>query len=327
MTMSESTRTLPECWGHRGASAAFPENTLASFERAIHDGAEGIESDVHVSLDDVVIMFHDPTLDRTTNGKGKIKEQNWYGPDGMEQLRTSKEPKQSIPTFAETVALLMKPENHHVTFDIDVKVFNEPLHLFTLMHEIISVQPNWEIDLAPRILLGLWHPRFIPHAKTILPYCKRSYIGVSIPWARRYFWDSCEVFSINFSILATWEGQRFREECKRVGKKVAVWTVNEPVQMLEAVRWGVDVILTDKTGDWLALRESLRGDYDGVMKGHSSTFLWTSPRYYFPTRMFWETLAHYYLTKFGGPCRTLDVHEDSPASIAVPHAAAGTVKA
>ena len=39
---------------------------------------------------------------------GKIKEQNWYGPDGMEQLRTSKEPKQSIPTFAETVALLMK---------------------------------------------------------------------------------------------------------------------------------------------------------------------------------------------------------------------------
>ena len=116
---------------------------------------------------------------------------------------------------------------------MDVKVFNEPLHLFSLMHEIISAQPNWEVDLAPRILLGLWHPRFIPHAKTILPYCKRSYIGVSLPWARQYFWDSCEVFSVNFSILATREGGRFREECKRAGKKVAVWTVNEPVQMLE----------------------------------------------------------------------------------------------
>ena len=112
-------------------------------------------------------------------------------------------------------------------------MFNEPLHLFSLMHEIISAQPNWEVDLAPRILLGLWHPRFIPHAKTILPYCKRSYIGVSLPWARQYFWDSCEVFSVNFSILATREGGRFREECKRAGKKVAVWTVNEPVQMLE----------------------------------------------------------------------------------------------
>ena len=47
-------------------------------------------------------------LDRTTNGKGLIREQNWYGQDGMEHLRTTKKPEQSIPTFAETVALLMK---------------------------------------------------------------------------------------------------------------------------------------------------------------------------------------------------------------------------
>ena len=47
-------------------------------------------------------------LDRTTNGKGLIREQNWYGQEGMEHLRTVKKPEQSIPTFAETVALLMK---------------------------------------------------------------------------------------------------------------------------------------------------------------------------------------------------------------------------
>ena len=47
-------------------------------------------------------------MGRTTNGTGFIKERNWYGEDGMEHLRTIKEPKQSIPTFAETVALLMK---------------------------------------------------------------------------------------------------------------------------------------------------------------------------------------------------------------------------
>ncbi|TBU33039.1 PLC-like phosphodiesterase [Dichomitus squalens] len=324
--MAESTRHIPECWGHRGASAAFPENTLASFERAIRDGAEGIESDVHVSLDDVVIMFHDPTLDRTTDGHGKIKEQNWYGFKGMQYLRTLKEPQQSIPTFAETVELLMKPENRHVTFDIDVKVFNEPLHLFTLMHEVISTQPNWEVDLAPRILLGLWHPRFIPHARAILPYCKRSFIGVSMAWAREYFWESCEVFSINFSILATWEGARFREECKQAGKKVAVWTVNDPAQMLEAVQWGVDVILTDKTKDWLDLRETLRTDYDKIMEGHSSTFLWTSPRYYFLSRKLWETLASYYLQKFGGPAKKVDGLEDTP-DIAVPPGKAAAVKA
>jgi len=44
MSNASARRTLPECWGHRGASAAFPENTLASFERAIRDGSEAIES-------------------------------------------------------------------------------------------------------------------------------------------------------------------------------------------------------------------------------------------------------------------------------------------
>ncbi|KAJ6560725.1 PLC-like phosphodiesterase [Mycena sp. CBHHK59/15] len=48
--MSE-TKRLPQCWGHRGASVSFPENTIASFEAAIRDGVDGIESDVHVSKD------------------------------------------------------------------------------------------------------------------------------------------------------------------------------------------------------------------------------------------------------------------------------------
>ncbi|KAI0774560.1 PLC-like phosphodiesterase [Fomes fomentarius] len=268
-------------------------------------------------------MFHDPTLDRTTNGKGTIKEQKWYGPDGMEHLRTIAEPKQSIPTFAETVELLMKPENQHATFNVDVKVFSEPLHLFTLMHEIISAQPNWQTDLAPRILLGLWHPRFIPHAKTILPYCKRSFIGLSTSVAKTYFWDSCEVFSINFYILASWGGQSFIRECKQAGKKVMVWTVNEPIQMIEAVRWGVDVILTDKTKDWLDLRETLRADYDRILANHSSMFLWTSPWYYFPARYIFINLIAARLQKIGGPFKKYDeLSEGAPSGPPV----AGTVK-
>jgi phosphatidylglycerol phospholipase C len=104
-------------------------------------------SDVHVSADGVVVMFHDPgkrhpmifltpfgntlqrarneALDRTTDSKGTsrvigprstsdqwspglIRERDWHGEDGMQHLRTKKEPKQPIPTFAETVTLLMK---------------------------------------------------------------------------------------------------------------------------------------------------------------------------------------------------------------------------
>ncbi|KAH9943176.1 PLC-like phosphodiesterase [Epithele typhae] len=319
---SSSTLKLPECWGHRGASAAYPENTLASFQLAIHDGAEGIESDVHVSLDDVVVMFHDPTLDRTTNGKGKIKETNWFGEGGMEHLKTTKTPVQSIPTFVQTVELLMKVrlvparklEREHRsldtrahgaareqarTFNVDVKIFSEPLHLFTLMHEIIAAQPNWQTELAPRILLGLWHPRFLPQAKAILPYCKRSFIGISPSIARSYFWDDCEVFSIHFSALATWEGQRcVIADAQKAGKRIMVWTVNDRAHMLEATRWGVDVILTDKTKMWLDLREELKKDYAQIMSTHSSMFLWTSVRFWSPSLRFWEMVAGYYLQKY-----------------------------
>ena len=77
------------------------------------------------------------------------------------------------------------------------------------MHDIITSQPNWESTLAPRILLGLWHPRFLPFAKHRLPYCRRSYIGYSVAIARKYFWQDCHAFSISFASLTTTDGQKF----------------------------------------------------------------------------------------------------------------------
>jgi len=275
-----SARVLPECWGHRGASAAYPENTLAGFEAAIRDGAEGIESDVHVSRDDVVVMFHDPTLERTTNSKGLIRESNWYGTDGMVHARTIKEPKQPIPTFIETLDLLMKPENQHVKFNIDVKVYNQPERVFSLMDKIVTSYPEWETKLAPRIILGLWHPRFVTAAKVHIPYCKRSHIGAVPDIARKYFWNDCDAFSMWFPGLTTADGERFRQECKKAGKQLMVWTVNNPAEMMEAVRWGVDAILTDVTKTWHDLRGALRGDYDKVGAQYTRSFLWTGPLYY-----------------------------------------------
>lgn len=101
-----------------------------------------------------------------------------------------------------------QPENQHVKFNIDVKVQNDPDRLFSLMHKIISAQPDWETKLAPRLLLGLWHPRFLSFAKANLPYCRRSYIGNSPYIARRYFWNNVDVFSMAFPALTTTDGYR-----------------------------------------------------------------------------------------------------------------------
>ena len=58
--------------GHRGACAHAPENTLASFRRAMADGAEALELDVHLTADGHVVVLHDPTVDRTTDGRGSV---------------------------------------------------------------------------------------------------------------------------------------------------------------------------------------------------------------------------------------------------------------
>jgi phosphatidylglycerol phospholipase C len=116
---------------------------------------------------------------------------------------------------------------------VDVKVQNDPDHLFELLADVITAQPEWETALAPRILLGLWHPKFIGPAKKHLPYISRSHIGGSLDLARTYFWDSCESFSIDFGALCAPDGQKFIQECKGGGKKVMVWTVNKPEEMME----------------------------------------------------------------------------------------------
>ncbi len=72
---------MPRIFAHRGSSASYAENTRAAFEQALLDGADGIETDVHLSADGVVVCHHDDTLGRTSNGAGSVRELT------LEQLR------------------------------------------------------------------------------------------------------------------------------------------------------------------------------------------------------------------------------------------------
>lgn len=61
-------------------------------------------------------MFHDPSLERTTDGKGLIKDQPWKGV--VEHVRTTAKPNQQLPTFKDVCDLLMKPENKHIKLNV-----------------------------------------------------------------------------------------------------------------------------------------------------------------------------------------------------------------
>jgi glycerophosphoryl diester phosphodiesterase len=105
---------------HRGASGHAPENTLAAFERAVALGAGFIETDLHLTRDAQFVAIHDPTLERTTNGRGNVKDFTlaeirkldagmWFDREFMDQ---------KVPTLDEVIAFGAK---HDVIFYLELK--------------------------------------------------------------------------------------------------------------------------------------------------------------------------------------------------------------
>jgi glycerophosphoryl diester phosphodiesterase len=74
MTTDESAAARPQVYAHRGSSRAFAEHTRAAYLQAIADGADGVECDVHLTRDQHVVLLHDATLDRTSDGTGQVAD-------------------------------------------------------------------------------------------------------------------------------------------------------------------------------------------------------------------------------------------------------------
>ncbi|WP_441248589.1 glycerophosphodiester phosphodiesterase [Kitasatospora sp. McL0602] len=92
--------------GHRGSPSSAAENTMASFKAAVQEGADWLETDVLVTKDGVPVLFHDPTVDRVTNGKGRVQDFTY---EELSKLRVTvgPGPSQPIPKLAELLDYLL----------------------------------------------------------------------------------------------------------------------------------------------------------------------------------------------------------------------------
>ena len=118
-------RTRPYLMAHRGNSARCPENTLAAFRQAFADGADILETDLHLSADGVFVCIHDATVTRTTDGSGAVADLTLdqiktfsasYGRAGFEA--------EKIPTLIESMALL--PADVALALELKTDRFLEP---------------------------------------------------------------------------------------------------------------------------------------------------------------------------------------------------------
>lgn len=128
-------RTKPYLMAHRGNRVACPENTLAAFRRAVADGADILETDLHLTADGVLVCIHDATVDRTTDGSGPVAEKR------LEEIKAlsasygrSEFAGERVPTLAELAVIL--PADVALGLELKTDRFLEPEVCRTLVAEL-----------------------------------------------------------------------------------------------------------------------------------------------------------------------------------------------
>src|SRR4029079_16624547 len=136
----------PLVFAHRGGSALAPENTIAAFDNGIALGADGLELDVHLSRDGVVVVHHDRLLDRTTALRGPIAERT----DG--ELRRAE-----VPALAEVLA---RHRDHRIIVEMKVK---------TAALAAATIEVIRRAGAVDRVCLGSFGLRVLRAARAIEP--------------------------------------------------------------------------------------------------------------------------------------------------------------
>ena len=221
--------------GHRGAAGHAPENTLASIRKALEMGADRIEIDVQQSKDGVVVIMHDKTLKRTTNGKGYVRNKTFAELSALVAPAefAASFPNEKIPTLEEALILI----NGKAKFVIEIKDGNAyypdiEQHIVDLIHQYKA--EKWCIvhsfnDAALKKVHEL---------DANIPLHKLFVAGLGRDLAK---WDYVQEFSVN-EHFAT---KKMIEKVHKLGKKINVWTVNDKAKMETLVKMGIDGIISN----------------------------------------------------------------------------------
>ncbi|GGX87852.1 glycerophosphodiester phosphodiesterase [Streptomyces fructofermentans] len=235
-------RPGPIAFAHRGGSADGLENTTAQFRRAVEAGYRYMETDVHATADGGLVAFHDETLDRVTDGAGRIADLPW---EDVRQARVAgAEP---VPLFEELLETF--PE---VRWNVDVKAGPalEPLL------DLIRRTDSWD-----RVCVGSFSEARVARAQRLAgprlatSYGVRGVLGLrlrswGLPAPVRRSAVCAQVPEAHSGVPVV--DRRFVRTAHALGLQVHVWTVNDPERMHRLLDLGVDGIMTDHI-------ETLRG--------------------------------------------------------------------
>ncbi len=226
--------------GHRGASFYAPENTLPAFALALEQGADGVELDVHLSKDGELVVIHDERVDRTTNGKGFVKDMTLEELKGLDASAGKEEyAGAAIPTLAEVYRLFANNDKL-INVEIKTDIFDYP----GICEKLLLLEEA--AGMGGRIIYSSFNHYTIREMKALKPDSKVGLLymsGLYSPWeyAKTVGAECLHPYFISLS-----RNPQMTAECMKLGIETNVWTVDESVWMERLKKLGVTSIITNK---------------------------------------------------------------------------------
>ena len=248
---------------HRGSMVLGPENTLYSFELADAAGADVLELDVHPSSDGHIMVIHDPTVDRTSNGTGAVRSLRLNELKALDfawQFRlpdTEGYPMRGMGIGIPTLNELFDRFPGR-SYSIDIKE-NDP----DFATEVVRLIHRRE--MRGRVVFGSFHPRITRILRAAVPpisvaadrpaalrLLATSYAGLPARWL-----SACDAYMLpdRAGLLPVATTPLVRA-IHRLGRRLYVWTIDDPAVMRRLLALGADGIITNRTDLAFAARSA-----------------------------------------------------------------------
>lgn len=236
-------RDRPLVFGHRGASHAAPQNTLAAFRAAVEAGADGVELDVYLSADGIPVVIHDEDVSSTTDGSGYITQMPLAQIKALDAGSTfspafAGEP---IPTLEEVLAEV----GHKLLIDIELKYSPRQQGLEAAVASLVA-----RMGLQERLWFSSFHPHTLYAIRQLAPAipCGLLYDPMSFGTRLLGIVTPHEAIHPQAALV---RGSLVRR-AHRHHRRVVTWTVDDAPTARRMARRQVDVVITNEPARLLA---------------------------------------------------------------------------
>jgi glycerophosphoryl diester phosphodiesterase len=229
----------PTFIGHRGARFEAPENTLPGFRYALDLGIQALEFDVHLTADEQLVVIHDDTVDRTTDGTGRVAELSLSEIQALDARSIF--PDWPEPCFVPTLGQVLDTVSGTPDLIIEIKT-DTPDRLSRIVPAVISEVENR--DLTSQVTITSFDPVAVELVQATRSSIRHGWIGD---------WNTPEFLARSIELGCTQVDAHMPEadhaivaQGKARGWRVVVWPCNTPEALDMALTYEPDLICTDE---------------------------------------------------------------------------------